>query len=401
VKGFLPRKPYGWGAGCLAVFGLPFLAVGVFVAGLFGNMFLDYRRAASWDRVPARIESAEFEVSHGKGASYSVKARYSYEYGGRTYTGSRIAADTGGSSDARHRERYELLRQHKESGQPFLAWVNPARPQESLLFREMTTMSWALLPFGLVFAGVGGALFVGGLWSIFGARRRARRLAADPQRPWRADPRWLAGFVFDEHAGRKLAGGWTAAVFLSLFVSIFVIGLIGAKAPLWVWGVFGIFVLLALALLAGAACSTVQFTKYGSPRLAMAEVPAVPGRTLTAIVLCRRHVDVEGAFKVTLKCEQKTGSGKQSQTETLHEESVEVAQDLAGGSAAGTAVPVELPIPGDLPGTTPDDADPSVKWTLAVKAATPGVDFSAEFDLPVFRVEDENLIEQRPEGLRS
>ena len=50
------------------------------------------------------------------------------------------------------------------------------------------------------------------------------------------------------------------------------------------------------------------------------------------------------------------------------------------------------------PPTTAPGENPSVGWTLSVKAATPGVDFGAEFDVPVFNVADESLIERRPEA---
>jgi hypothetical protein len=134
--------------------------------------------------------------------------------------------------------------------------------------------------------------------------------------------------------------------------------------------------------------------KYGSPRLALTEFPVVPGRRLVGIVTCQRHVQAEGAFRITLKCVRTTGAGKQRHTETLSEETVEVSEDLAP-DRLGTGVPMDLAVPGNLPPTSTPDDDADVTWTLSVKAATPGVDFGAEFALPVFRVAEEGLIEKR------
>ncbi|HOX05557.1 MAG TPA: DUF3592 domain-containing protein [Planctomycetota bacterium] len=391
-----------FGGGCLmAVFGLPFLAAGLFVLGHFGQIYMDCRRAASWERVPVRIESAELESHRGSkgGMSYLVKANYSFERDGGRCTGTRVAADTGASSDVRHLERYELLKAHMERREPFPAWVNPANPGDCMLFREIAPMSWALLPFGLVFAGAGVGVSAAGVWRVQAWLRRRRRLAANPGRPWRADPRWAAGFVFDSHAGRKAGFAWLTALLASAFTGTVAVAIFAAEAP-WFARLFaGAFVLGAVFMAGLAVYWTARLAKYGSPRLAMAELPAVPGRALTAIVLCRRHVDVEGAFRLTLRCRKTTGSGKHRHTETLLDSTVEVSGDHdLGRERGGTAIPVEVPIPAGLPPTTEPGENPSVAWTLAVAAATPGVDFAAEFDLPVFGVENADLIERRPPG---
>jgi len=384
--------------GCLVLFGLPFVGVGLLALGLFGKQLIDQRSAAGWEQVPARIESVILnESSDDESTAYSVDCRYSYEYAGRRYTGTRVSPDLGGSSDVRHQERFAILEEHRSSGRPFPAWVNPARPEESLLFREMTPLSWVLLPFGICFFAAGVFVMVKGVRDGRAGRRRARGLAEQPGRPWRADKRWAEGFVFDSRAGARLAGQWTGAVFMAIFIGMFVFVVLTQSAPIFAMVIVGIFVLVALWLLGSSAYQTLQFRKYGSPRLAMVELPAVPGRTLTAIVLCRRHVDVEGSFRVVLRCVQTVGSGKESRIETLHEAVVEVPHDRdLARERSGTAIPVEMPIPERLPPIGEPDEIPAIKWTLTVKAATPGVDFKAEFDLPVFRVENEALIERRP-----
>jgi hypothetical protein len=305
-----------------------------------------------------------------------------------------VSPDIGSSNDSRHRERHAVLKRHRENGEPFRAWVNPEAPAESMLFREMTPMSWVLLPFGLVFAMVG--LFVCGLGAraVLGAGARKRRLERDPGRPWRADPRWREGFVFGARAGRGVAGAWGLATFLTLFIGMFVFLVITQDAPLIARLIVGLFALVALAAIGGAVYVTLRFLKYGSPRLEMAQVPAVPGGRLLCAVVCRRHVRVEGTFHVKLTCKHTVGSGKHSRVEELHQSSVEVDRDLAG-NYEGTAIPIDVAIPGGLPPTGGED---DVDWELEVTASTPGVDFRADFDLPVYVVEDESLIEKRPRG---
>jgi hypothetical protein len=325
-----------------------------------------------------------------------VEAAYSYEYGGRRYHGSRVSPETGSSSSGRHRERYAILKAHREREEPFPAWVNPEDPAESLLFREMTPMSWVMLPFGLVFAGVGAAVMIFGACSGRAVRFRKSAEKEHPERPWRADRRWAEGFEFGSRQGARAAGAWALAVLLGLFVGMFVYLVVIEHAPLFARVIVGVFALAPLAMLAGAVYSTLRWLKYGSPRLVMAEMPAVPGRELRCAVLCRRHVRAESPYKLTLKCSRTTGSGKHSTTRTLHESTAEVTSDL-GDRYGGTAVPVELSVPEGLPSTS-SEADGRIDWRLEVSAATPGVDFKVGFDLPVFDVEDENLIEKRPPG---
>jgi hypothetical protein len=385
--------------GCFLLFALPFLAAGAFTLWIFGQHFLGYWRAGSWQRTPATIESvALLETPGAKGGVHcTVRAAYRYEYGGRSYAGTRVAADEEDTSNWRQRERVLILEHHRASGEPFPAWVNPRDPAESLLFREMLAASWTLAPVGLLIAGIGVFILAVGIRAGRAERRRALLLAEHPGRPWRADGRWRRGFVFGEN--RSMAW-WAAggAIFLA-FAATAGWTLLVRDAPWPVLAVLGLFGLIGVGLLVMAAHGALRAAKYGAPRLALTEMPAAPGRTLVAIVLCRKHVAAESAFRVTLKCERTTARDGDTprRVETLHESTVEVQRDQnLAAEREGTAIPVELPIPAELPETSAPGADPGVKWTLTVAAATPGVAFSAEFDLPVFRVDNEALIERRP-----
>lgn len=389
------------GMGCLAVLGLPFLGVGLAVTGAFLWSFILHVRSGSWQRVDARIEHAVLKSHRGSkgGVTYSVEARYTYALDGGSFAGTRVGTDVGSSSGDHHRERYELLKRHQESGALFPALVNPADPRESLLFRDLPSENWVLLPFGLVFAGVGAGMIGFGIVSWRRSRRRAANLARDPGRPWRADGRFPhEGFIVDSRAARALWGWWIVGVLVGAFASVCVVLAFTQGAPVLAKCIVGLFATVALWLLICAAYKTAQVMKYGSPRLALGELPVVPGRRLVGIVTCQRHVQAEGAFRVTLKCVRTTGSGKSRHVETLYDRTTEVSEDLAP-DRAGTGVPLDLAVPGDLPPTSAPDETPDVAWTLSVKAATPGVNFGAEFALPVFRVVDEALIEKRPVGM--
>lgn len=282
----------------------------------------------------------------------------------------------------------------------------PVATSAAHLIGYMRAGSWERVPaslvvVGAVFMAVGAlTMAVPGMLSRLDARREEAR-KNPPLRPWRVNPHWAKGFDFDAPPEGRILGAAIACV-LCLIVAAGIFWAMAHKDwPLWapiVGGVFGVF-----GIMAGVSSVywSLQAAKYGTPRLAMAEMPAVPGRMLRAIVLCRRRVEAEGAFEVALECTRTTGSGKQSRSETLHHASIEVLHDRdPAAERGGTAIPVEMLIPAGLPATTEPLEEPSIAWKLSVHAATPGVDFKAEFDLPVFRVEDESLIEKRPQTSR-
>jgi len=172
-----------------------------------------------------------------------------------------------------------------------------------------------------------------------------------------------------------------------------------ASAPLFAWAVIGGFGLTALAMLAYAAYITLRYLKYGDPILVFAQMPVVLGGQFVALLAVRRHLIAEQGIALTLKCTERltTGSGKHAHTKAtvLHEEAKTITEDMAQDEAQGSAIPVTFNVPADKP---PRDANgnPSSLWTLEARAATPGIDFAAEFDLPVYAVTDPSLIEARP-----
>jgi hypothetical protein len=219
-------------------------------------------------------------------------------------------------------------------------------------------------------------------------------MAIDTNRPWRNDRRWAKGFFVSANALKKLVVAWTIALPLSLALCL-------GFALEFAWDQVAVGkIIVAVCLPAAASAAflagylTAQFVRYGSPRLALAEMPVVPGRVLRGIVLCRRSVDVKGSYRLMVTCQRVVMQRRKAVPVTVFQRisCVSAEQDM-GGAHFGAAIPVELPVEAGLPDMTSD-----VTWKLVARAATPGVKFEAEFDLPVFRVENEGLIEKRPEG---
>ncbi len=400
------RRPKGLkkagvlGSGCLVLFGLPFFLAGSFVIGLFCKTYADFKTAASWKPVPVKILEAELVAHRGDDStSYSVKARYKYKVDGKEYTGERVSPEMGSSSGSHHRRHFNVLEKHRASGESFSAWVNPENPSESMLFKEISVMTWALLPFGMLFALVGLGVSSAGVYAIVSVSRKKKRLLRNPERPWRAETRWLHGFDLHSQQGKSVIWSWVVTMILCLFISIFVIAIRGESSSTGLRILMGVLTALPLLSAVWAVYATLRWRKYGNVTLALSEMPIVPGRTLKCIIFCGRRVHFEGSFKLQLICQRTVQRGKNSHVERLYEDNLEVERDLGIGQQV-TAVPVSMDIPLDQPGLG-DPNDQTLCWKLQVKAATPGIDFSVSFLLPVFHLDDERFLEHRPESVVS
>jgi hypothetical protein len=255
-----------------------------------------------------------------------------------------------------------------------------------------------LPPFGAVFLLAGLGLMGSGIWSYRKESIRQTQLKADPRRPWLADPD-TRGFILRSGSLGTVLVSWAVSLFLLLFLSVFAIAIGGdPDVPLVVKVVLSFFALVGLAMLGGAIYSTLQYLKYGQSTLLLSQMPLAVGGSFSAVLMIKRHLITDDGCKMTVKCVKSvtTGSGKNSHTDRteLFARTVTVKADLIKPQEGRSAIPLQMEIPGGLPGRVLEGRT-KINWTLNAEAETPGIDFAAEFDLPVYVVPDESLIEKR------
>jgi hypothetical protein len=393
----------GW---FLLLFGLPFLAIGGWIFSMGANMWALRQKSATWLRVPATVLQADFHVSHGRSrkghrsTSYSVTCRYSFEVAGRKYEGARVGLEGSMRSSAGyHRQRYEILRRHRDDRTPVDAWVDPVNPAESLLFRDVSSSMYVLPMVGFVFAAAGLGVCIAGARSA--GRLRSNRLLQErfPGRPWRADVRWQ-GFESRDRPLGIILGSLALAVVAGAFVSVFWILLASdGDAPLFAKVIVGLVTLLPVGALVNAVYRTVRYFKYGCPALVFSQMPFVPGQETMALLHVKTHIGAEAGVELTIQRLRKEwvrrGSKRSLQVTVEYSETKTVSQDYGDRTGRGSAIPVRFTIPEDQPETNESEY-PATAWKLIAKAATPGVDFGAEFDLPVYRVASPELLETNP-----
>src|SRR5262249_54244054 len=82
-----------------------------------------------------------------------------------------------------------------------------------------------------------------------------------------------------------------------------------------------------------------------------------------------------------------TGSGKSRSTieAVLWQTEQHVSAGVTGVDSTGRTIPVEFALPANAYVTDQDDSSDQVVWVLHAEAKLPGIDYSDDFEVPVFR----------------
>lgn len=125
----------------------------------------EHYRIGQWDRVPVTITSVkllENMSSTEAVATYACQASFRYRVGQKTYEADDVSIYEGSDNLSNFQQRiFQELSGYEESGQAFQAYVNPGKPEEALLYRNLrwgVTIGACLLV--LLFSAVGVALLV-------------------------------------------------------------------------------------------------------------------------------------------------------------------------------------------------------------------------------------------------
>lgn len=374
----------------LCLFALPFFGVGV---GMTWWQWRDVLRSreilSSWQTVPARIESAELKSHRGSkgGTTYRAAGSYRYVYQGRHYTSDVLSLSDGADNigdfqQSLHRE----MRAAKNAGRPLDAHVNPADPAEAVLRPEWRPeMGLFKSVFGVVFGGVGAALFFGSIFSVAQGRRDRELRARHVDEPWRWRADWAARSLRPGHAS-------TAAIAIGALIM-----LNAPTLPLWgalpaEWAAGGGFRwllagALGLVLVGDFFCirALARVWRHYGLRLEIPEVPLRAGADMRLTVKPPRGLPAGSTLRGELKCihQVTTGSGKRRSVK--HHPLWTGETEATGPFFQGQPVELTFSPPAGLPSASSDPGAPDRHyWELKLVARGPGPDLVAKFELPVF-----------------
>ena len=168
-----------------------FAAAGIGLFAFSGvPMISGWYSAKSWQPVQAELLSHQLQRNQGDDSvTYSAKARYHYDYFGQRYLSDQVNF-AGGSDNigSYHQDMNSRLASISRSRHRLTVWVNPDKPSQAVIDREMR---WGLLLVKSLFLFIFGGIGLGGLFLIYRFRNAGKVLAdAEPDKPWTHFSEW-------------------------------------------------------------------------------------------------------------------------------------------------------------------------------------------------------------------
>lgn len=378
-----------WGTGCLTLFALPFAGIGVWMTWKLGTMLWLAAVSQAWIETPATLTAVDLEVHVGDdNDTYNVAATYQYDFDGNPYTSNQVGLDSGGDNvGSYHKKMHRELQAAKDAGRTVPCYVNPQDPERSLLDRSLRPMLVLFhVPFILCFGGVGfGLIFASFYGSRLMAQDNVRREAA-PDEPWLWQEQWQTGILRSTNYKSMLGVGLFAAFWNALCMPIGVLFLFDDEPKeWWVYPLVLLFPAVGLGMLGYLVFLWLRWRKFGKSTFRMAHVPGVIGGQLAGVVLTPKIAQGDDGFQVSLACTKKVKSGDNTKTVLLWNDERTIDQTLVDEDSTCIGVPILMTIPSDVRAS---DEEKQIQWTLKLKSKTPGIDYAADFEVPVFKTED-------------
>ena len=222
------------------------------------------------------------------------------------------------------------------------------------------------------------------------------RKREDEEKPWLKRKDWAAG---------RMATTLKKPVLLLWIFAIFWCGASGGiilslpnghRPPL----VLVIFPVISLALILFVWRTSSTWRRFGQSAFEIAAVPTPIGGTLTGQIVIPGNPCPEHGWHVALRCIKRSTTGPTNTLRTnekiLWQDEKWLKADLPQKDPRATGIPVFFSnYPRDKPESTPDTGD-GTHWRLEAWARLRGPDFSAAFEIPVFKVPESQTASSDP-----
>lgn len=376
----------------MLLFAIPFAGLGTYMGYLALRDLWASHQMASWQIVPATIETAELEKRRSKNSyTYSAKAKYRYEFEGTSYSNNRVSLYPGSDNVGSFQEdTFRYLNDVRTRGEKVNCYVNPSNPSDSILNPEIR---WGMISFYLIFAFTFGPIGYGTFFAaLFWGRPSAETkkfVEQYPLQPWMHRADWHNRTV-------KNNSGVLAAVLCALaffwnaitFPAVIVIPREVAKGNYGILFIL-LFFVIGLGFIYYAGRSVLQWRRFGRAVFKLHTLPAVPGANIKGDINLGAELPQGSSVKLILTATSSRTVSSQGKTKTVSEQAwsteVNVTPSISGGIFGGAVIPVSISIPTHVPQTSVDNSEPRISWTLKAQADIPGVDLDTEFEVPVFK----------------
>jgi len=248
--------------------------------------------------------------------------------------------------------------------------------------------------FGLVFGGVGLGIILMALKGNKSSQQVDERKTQHPDKPWLWREDWASGLIQDSNRS-SLRYTWFFAVLWNLIsapLSLMVLPrevLQNRNYP----ALLGLlFPLVGAGLLIWAIRATLHWKKFGTSVLELETLPGVIGGHLNGLLQTCTALLPEEGLSLKLTCIKRTvsGSGKNRSVneKILWRERQVIPKDRIEARAQGSSIPFTFEIPYDAKETDRENMDNAILWYVDAAASVPGVDYGAQFEVPLFRTSE-------------
>lgn len=372
------RKAARGSALFLIIFGIPFACVGVFMGHRIWRDFATASAMKSWPEVPARILAAELarDSDSDGGTTFRATARYQYTFAGQSFQGTRVGVGDGADNiGAFQKQAYQELASHRDSGQPFRCYVNPAQPSQAVLYRELRhEMYWFMSLFVLAFGGAGAGLIGGGLYALRRQRQDQELARQYPDDAWRRQPRWQSGRITPSGLDSVIFLGGFALVW-NLFISFYWVARDPSSkdAGLIVVLIMHLFGLLILAL------AVKVFLVWRRDRTSLFEMHTLPGR-LGGTLRGQLHLSLPPRRDAGLQVALKNLAGSGDETVVIWQAAILWEPESLPPLMEQTLLPVDFELPAGAQPTGAGMGAP--RWELSARLLHQSHEI--KFRIPVF-----------------
>jgi hypothetical protein len=253
-----------------------------------------------------------------------------------------------------------------------------------------TSSTIAAAAIALFISAIGAGLI---LLAVYGNRRLKEQGAleeANPSAPWLWRKDWAS-----RRAESKRKNTYITAWVICILCNMVIIPIAASLAlkpaaqnnP-------GVFVALGLALIGAilfvvAVRATVRHQRFGNTYFEFDSLPFSPGARLAGRIHLKLDSSAQQGVELRLACVRQmvTGSGDNRSTvqTVLWQSGQTVPCGALGMDALGRTIPIDLAVPADAYVTDHDNPSDQVLWLLHAKVNGPGISYSDDFEVPVFR----------------
>src|SRR6266481_5128539 len=248
----------------------------------------------------------------------------------------------------------------------------------------------AAVLFGLVFVCIGGGLIYAAIRGYGLLKEQAARVEANPLSPWLWQTDWAIRRAESQNKKSEILF-WALAILCNMITLPFLFGMVpnfirtGDPRVFLLLG----FNLLGAILIVKALRATTEHRRFGDTYFEFDSLPFAPGERVGGRIQLKFETRAEHGVDLRLSCVRKiiTGSGKSSTTSqvVLWQADKNVPAGALCPGPLGRAIPVDFSPPADCLPTNHDNPNDQILWLLHAQADVPGVDYSDDFEIPVFR----------------